>query len=155
MPDQKYSNKDFEIALNPHARFRAVVKLAPLPTSLQRGRRDSKSRSAPRAVPPGIERYFQTSLFLLIVTGFATLASTGKLDLLSVLFVSCALLYRAKQLACRSRTVQIPERVTSYLGLIYVLVYVADFFPAFSELRHRHGSPAVVRHGDQNLFRAA
>ncbi len=78
-------------------------------------------------VPRAIERYFQTSLFLLIVTGFATLASTGKLDFLSMTVVSAALLYRGKQLL-DGRSVQIPERITSYLGLVYVLVYLADFF---------------------------
>jgi len=83
--------------------------------------------SATTAVPTAIERYFQISLFLLIVTGFATLASTGKLDLPSVLCVSLALLVRARQLF-RNDAVKIPERITSYLGLIYVAFYLADFF---------------------------
>ncbi|HWR35471.1 MAG TPA: DUF3488 and transglutaminase-like domain-containing protein [Clostridia bacterium] len=78
-------------------------------------------------VPPAVERYFQVSLFLLIVTGFATLVSTGKLDALSVGFVSAALLFRG-YLLYRGRTLQLPERLTSYLGLVYILVYIADFF---------------------------
>jgi hypothetical protein len=44
-----------------------------------------------RHAPPEIERLFQTSLFLLVVTGFATLLGTGKLDLISVIFVLTAL----------------------------------------------------------------
>src|ERR1035441_3423242 len=45
---------------------------------------------APR-VPPEIEHLFQISLFLLVVTGFGALASTGKLDLLSLVLVFSAL----------------------------------------------------------------
>jgi len=76
---------------------------------------------------PEIEKLFQFSLFLLIVTGFVTLASTGKLDFLSVLFVSAALLYRAYDLIT-GRNFHISERLTTYIGVLYVLVYVADFF---------------------------
>jgi protein-glutamine gamma-glutamyltransferase len=76
---------------------------------------------------PEIERLFQFSLFLLIVTGFVTLASTGKLDVLSVLFVSAALVVRAYDLIAE-RNLHIPERWTTYIGVLYVLVYVADYF---------------------------
>ena len=78
-------------------------------------------------IPPAIEVYFQVSLFLLIVTGFVTLASTGKLDFASVLFVGLALILRGYSI-WRRRDFRIPDRVLSYLGLIYILVYVADFF---------------------------
>ena len=74
-----------------------------------------------------IEQYFQISLFLLVVTGFVTLTSTGRLDMLSITGVSAALLFRA-YLMVRGRTVQIPERWTSYLTLLYVLFYAADVF---------------------------
>ena len=73
-----------------------------------------------------IERYFQASLFLLVVTGFVTLALTGRLDTFSLLAVACALLLRARQLV-RNSGAKIPERLTSALGLLYVLVYAADF----------------------------
>jgi protein-glutamine gamma-glutamyltransferase len=76
---------------------------------------------------PEIEKLFQFSLFLLIVTGFVTLAGTGKLDLLSILFVSAALLFRAYDLIL-VRNFHIPERWTTYIGVLYVLVYLADFF---------------------------
>lgn len=84
---------------------------------------DAKKAKIPRAV----ELYFQVCLFLLIVTAFATLVSTGKLDSVSVLFVGLALLLRGYGLWKR-REFRIPDRVVSYLGLIYILVYVADFF---------------------------
>lgn len=79
------------------------------------------------AVPPAIERYFQVCLFLLLAMGFLTLQVTGKLDALSSAAMSAALLLRGYLLG-RGTTITIPERITSYLGLIYVLVYVLDFF---------------------------
>ena len=74
-----------------------------------------------------IDRYFQASLYLLIVTGFATLASTGRLDAPALLLVSLALLCRG-YLLVRGRTLQLPERWASYLTLVYVVFYVCDLF---------------------------
>jgi len=74
-----------------------------------------------------ITRYFQVSLYLLIVTGFVTLASTGKLDTPALLLVSLALLCRG-YLLVRGRTLQLPERWASYLTLVYVVFYVCDLF---------------------------
>jgi transglutaminase-like putative cysteine protease len=78
-------------------------------------------------IPPAIELYFQVCLFLLIVTGFVTLASTGNLDFISVTFVGAALLLKGYGL-WRRREFRIPERIASYLGLAYLALYVADFF---------------------------
>ncbi len=80
-----------------------------------------------RQAPPEIEHLFQTSLFLLVVTGFATLASTGKIDLISVIFVLAALL-AARLLLLRDRPFVIPRRVTSWLAVIYFLLFFVDFF---------------------------
>lgn len=74
-----------------------------------------------------VERLFQRSLYLLIVTGFVTLSSTGKLDLFSMLLVGGALAYRG-YLLLRDEERQIPERWVSYLGLVYVAFYAFDFF---------------------------
>jgi hypothetical protein len=84
------------------------------------------ARQAP-TVRNTIEQYFQISLFLLVTTGFVTLTTTGRLDAVSLVAVSAALLLRA-YLMLRGRTLQIPERWTSYLTLIYVLFYAADIF---------------------------
>ncbi len=78
-------------------------------------------------VPPGIERYFQVSLFLLLTIGFLTLTATGKLDFVSVVFVTLSLGVRAIQLA-RGKQYSIPERWTSALTLAYVIVYGIDYF---------------------------
>lgn len=83
----------------------------------------SPAASTSRAV----ERYFGIALYFLLVAGFATLASTGKLDAPSVLLVSMALVFRGYLLA-RNQDVTISERTASLLTLIYVLFYAADFF---------------------------
>jgi hypothetical protein len=78
-------------------------------------------------VEAAVERYFQVSLFLLITTGFATLAATGRLDSTSVLFVGISLILRA-YLLLKQREIKIPERWTTYFTLIYVLLFVVDLF---------------------------
>jgi len=74
-----------------------------------------------------IERYFNLALYLLVLSGFGTLASSGQLDLPAVVFVTSALLFRGYLLLTQHHFV-IPEAFTSYLTLIYVLVYFADYF---------------------------
>ena len=74
-----------------------------------------------------IERYFNVSLFLLVLGGFVTLALTGGLDLVAVTGVGLALILRGYQLLTQ-RDFVIPERWTTYLTLIYVAVYFADYF---------------------------
>ncbi len=74
-----------------------------------------------------IERYFNVALYLLVLSGFGTLASTGGLDLPAVVLVGLALGLRGIQLLTRREFV-IPERWTTVLTLIYVFVYLADYF---------------------------
>src|SRR3569832_801472 len=84
--------------------------------------------SAPqkRAPIPAVERYFQISLYLLVCTGFATLVTTGKLDILSVVGVTFALLGRG-WLLLRHENIKIHERWTSYFTIAYVPIYLLDF----------------------------
>jgi len=74
-----------------------------------------------------IERYFNVSLYIMVLTGFGTLASTGALDAPAVLVVGSALLIRGYQLATRREFV-IPERWTTYLTLLYAAFYFTDYF---------------------------
>jgi hypothetical protein len=74
-----------------------------------------------------IQRYFEIALFLLVLTGFVTLASTKGLDGPSTLFVAGALLLRGYFLGTR-RTLLIPEQWTTVLTLAYVGFYVFDYF---------------------------
>ncbi|HEX3105566.1 MAG TPA: DUF3488 and transglutaminase-like domain-containing protein [Terriglobales bacterium] len=74
-----------------------------------------------------IRRYFDVVLYLLIFTGFGTLASTGRLDLATVIIVTSALLYRGYILA-RRREVLLSERWTNILTIACVGFYIADDF---------------------------
>jgi transglutaminase-like putative cysteine protease len=73
-----------------------------------------------------IQRYFEVALYLLVLTGFGTLASTGGLDAPTVLLVSGALLFRGYLLATR-RSLVIPERWTNILTLSYLALYAAEY----------------------------
>ena len=48
-----------------------------------------------------IERYFNVALYLLVLSGFGALASTGGLDLPAVVLVGLALVLRGYQLLTR------------------------------------------------------
>jgi transglutaminase-like putative cysteine protease len=84
------------------------------------------STVATTTMSKAIERYFNLALYLLVLTGFGTLASTGGLDLPAVVLVGLALAFRGYQLLT-GRAFAIPERWTTYLTLIYVFVYLADY----------------------------
>ena len=81
----------------------------------------------PRPTQTAVERYFEISLYLLIVTGFFTLATTGKLDVLAILFVSAGLLFRG-YLLFRRQNLVLSEHWTTMLTIGYVAFYVFDFF---------------------------
>jgi transglutaminase-like putative cysteine protease len=79
-----------------------------------------------KLMAPAIERYFRVSLYLLVLSGFGALASTGGLDLPAVALVCAALILRGYQLAVQREFV-IPERWTTYLTLAYVVAYLVDY----------------------------
>jgi transglutaminase-like putative cysteine protease len=85
-----------------------------------------------------IDQYFELALYLLVLTGFATLAGTGGLDLLSIILVGAALAFRGYLLA-RRQTFVISERWTTPLSIIYFFFFAVDYF-AFS----RSFLPATV-----------
>jgi hypothetical protein len=74
-----------------------------------------------------IRRYFDVVIYLLIFTGFGTLASTGRLDVPTVLVVTSALLYRGYILA-RRKQVLLSEYWTNVLTIACVGFYIADDF---------------------------
>jgi hypothetical protein len=82
--------------------------------------------SATNGLATAIERYFQIALYSLVLTGFATLASTGGIDLPTMLLAGGAILFRGYCVATR-RTFLIPERWTTILTLAYVVFYLADY----------------------------
>ncbi|HYX53664.1 MAG TPA: DUF3488 and transglutaminase-like domain-containing protein, partial [Candidatus Limnocylindrales bacterium] len=74
----------------------------------------------------GAERFFQWSLYLLLVTGFIALLGTNKLDPPSLILVVPALLVRGWLLLLR-KEISISERWTSYLTLVYFVFYLLDY----------------------------
>jgi hypothetical protein len=81
----------------------------------------------PLSLPRAIDRYFEVALYLLVLTGVGTLASTGTLDLPTVIFVCSALVFRGYLLA-KKRKMVIPERWTTVLTIGYVIFYITDYF---------------------------
>jgi hypothetical protein len=79
------------------------------------------------AVPRVISRYFDVALYLMVLSGFGTLAQTGQLDAITVLLVTAALSVRA-YLLLRRKTFILPDRSTQYVTLAFTVFYLADFF---------------------------
>jgi transglutaminase-like putative cysteine protease len=79
-------------------------------------------------ISSAIRRYLDVALYLLIFTGFGTLASTGRLDVPTVVLVTAALLYRGYALTRHRRQVLLSERWTNLLTIACVGFFVADEF---------------------------
>ena len=78
-------------------------------------------------LPQAINKYFELSLYLLVLMGFGALASTGGLDVPTILLVGLALALRGFLLAERRRVV-ISERWTTPLTIAYFVFYAVDYF---------------------------
>jgi hypothetical protein len=71
------------------------------------------------------ERFFRTSLFLLMMTAIVTLVSTGKLDLVTMIVAPSAVLYKGIRWWRRCPT-EIPQRVATRLVVAYLLIFPID-----------------------------
>jgi len=78
-------------------------------------------------VSQAINKYFEISVYLLVLMGFGTLASTGTLDLPAVILVCAALAFRG-YLLTRGRRLVFSQRWTTPLSLVYFVFYAADYF---------------------------
>ncbi|MGA9527785.1 MAG: hypothetical protein WBS24_06695, partial [Terriglobales bacterium] len=87
----------------------------------------SSKQSGVIPLPQAIHKYFELSLYMLVLMGFGTLASTGGLDLATIVLVGAALAFRGYLLAER-RHVVIAERWTTPLTIAYFVFYAADYF---------------------------
>jgi transglutaminase-like putative cysteine protease len=74
-----------------------------------------------------IDHYFELALYLLVLTGFGTLASTGGLDIPSIVLVGVALALRGYLLA-KKRQFTISEAWTTPLAVLYFIFFAADYF---------------------------
>jgi protein-glutamine gamma-glutamyltransferase len=88
------------------------------------------SQPGPGSIQRSIDNYFEVALYLLVLTGFGTLAGTGGLDLPSMLLVGAALAVRGYLLAVR-RGFVISERWTTPLSIGYFVFFTVDYL-AFS-----------------------
>ena len=80
-----------------------------------------------QVTPTVIRRYFEVSLFLLVTVGFLTLASTGRLDLLTLLGVSTALVVKALRYR-RHCEPELSPRTVTLLTWFYFPFYLVDYF---------------------------
>ncbi|HWW15878.1 MAG TPA: DUF3488 and transglutaminase-like domain-containing protein [Candidatus Dormibacteraeota bacterium] len=78
-------------------------------------------------LPQAINKYFELSIYLLVLMGFGTLASTGGLDLATILIVGTALAVRGYLFAKRRRVV-ISQLWTTPLTIAYFIFYAGDYF---------------------------
>jgi transglutaminase-like putative cysteine protease len=78
------------------------------------------------SVAQAINRCFELSIYLLVLMGFGALASTGGLDLPTILLVGAALAVRGYLLVER-RSVVISEGWTTPLTIAYFVFYAADY----------------------------
>jgi len=74
-----------------------------------------------------IDHYFDLALYLLVLTGFGTLASTGGLDIPTLVLVVAALAIRG-YLVAKRRDAIIPEAWTTPLSIVYFIFFAADYF---------------------------
>ncbi|HEX5412532.1 MAG TPA: DUF3488 and transglutaminase-like domain-containing protein [Terriglobia bacterium] len=73
-----------------------------------------------------VDRFFAVSLLLLLGTSFVTLASTGKLDIISVALVFIALGVRLWGYSS-GRNLQISSRAVTRLAILYIPFFILDF----------------------------
>jgi protein-glutamine gamma-glutamyltransferase len=77
-------------------------------------------------LPNAIDHYFELGLYLLVFTAFGTIASTGALDLPSVVLVGIALAARGYLLVKRKKIV-ISEGWTTPLTVAYFVFFAGDY----------------------------
>ena len=84
------------------------------------------SQSAAVPLQRAIDQYFEIALYLLVLTGFGTLASSGTLDLPSTFLLGSALAVRGILFA-RRRPFVISEGWTTPLSVAYFIFFALDY----------------------------
>lgn len=85
----------------------------------------SASPTATAGVALPAERFFRTSLFLLIATAIGTLVSTGKLDLVTMIVAPSAVAYKGVRW-WRHCAAEIPQRIATLLVVLYLPLFPFD-----------------------------
>jgi transglutaminase-like putative cysteine protease len=73
-----------------------------------------------------VQRYFEISLLLMLATGFVTVATTGKLDLISIVGVSGALLVKLWSYV-READYSLSPRAVTRISIFYIFFFALDF----------------------------
>jgi transglutaminase-like putative cysteine protease len=73
-----------------------------------------------------VQRYFEISLLLMLSTAFLTVATTGKLDLISILAVSAAMALKFWSYV-RNADYSLAPRTVTRLSVFYLFFYALDF----------------------------
>jgi protein-glutamine gamma-glutamyltransferase len=88
------------------------------------------------------ERFFRTSLFLLMATAIATLVSTGKLDLITMIVAPSAVLYKGVRW-WRRCPAEIPQRIATRLVVAYLLIFPFDVLVLSRSFVSASSNPAL------------
>src|SRR5260370_11504492 len=74
-----------------------------------------------------LSRYFEISLFLMLLVSVLALVSTGKLDLATILLAPVALLAKGYRW-WRGRDPELSHGTATFLVVLYILYFPADFW---------------------------
>src|ERR1700739_4307452 len=74
-----------------------------------------------------LRRHFEISLYLLLLTGVLTLVSTGKLDLVSMLALPAAMLYKGYRW-WHGKGPELSNRAASWLTIAYFVFFPFDLW---------------------------
>jgi transglutaminase-like putative cysteine protease len=88
------------------------------------------------------ERFFRTSLFLLMATAIVTLVSTGKLDLITMILAPSAVLYKGVRW-WRHCPAEIPQRIATRLVVAYLLIFPFDVLVLSRSFVSASSNPAL------------
>src|ERR1700686_1117440 len=95
--------------------IRAMASLAPI-----------RSETLPRHLS-ALRRHFEISLYLLLLTGVLTLVSTGKLDLVTILLLPAALLFKGYRW-WHGKGPEISNRIATWLTVAYFVFFPFDLW---------------------------
>lgn len=76
---------------------------------------------------PAVQRYFESSLFLMVATGILAIVLTGKLDLFTTIAAPIALAYKGIRV-WRGRDPELSPRAATWLVLAYFLFFPIDMW---------------------------
>ena len=90
------------------------------------GRSPNQAEIALKQSHISVQRYFEISLLLMLGTAFVTLATTGKLDFISIVVVSVAMLIKLWSYT-RDADYSLSPRTVTRLAIFYMFFYALDF----------------------------